>query len=54
MQALPPQPDVSHLTADELEIIKNVLKKQELFENEIEKSLKYFAFLAFSTLTVYT
>ncbi len=51
MQALPLTPDVSHLTTEELKIIKSVLNRQELFENELEKSLKYLIFIATYPIT---
>jgi hypothetical protein len=35
-----PKPNLSHLTPDELHVIKEVLKKQERFEQEIFTSLK--------------
>ena len=37
----PPRPDLSHLTEEELLKIKDVLKKQENFEKEIDQSIKY-------------
>ena len=36
----PPRPDLSHLTEEELLKIKDVLKKQENFEKEIDQSIK--------------
>ena len=39
-KVLPPKPELSHLNEEELAIIKNVLKKQENFEKEIEKSIR--------------
>lgn len=41
---LPPKPELSHLTEEELSIIRNVLKKQENFEKDIEKSTRYRTF----------
>ena len=37
---LPPRLDLSHLTEEELLKIKDVLKKQENFEKEIDQSVK--------------
>ena len=41
LPAPPPlQPDLSNLTPDELDQLKKVLKKQEQFETEIERSVR--------------